>query len=207
MENRELDLTFDPITDVDDDDMLTSGHHEAEDGQPDATDSGNMAAVTTTITEAQFRTLERQYQETLAELEAVSSLNRYREEFEKLFGSFRTSFTNEQQLVATAQAGQAKLDSTKEKLDTAHKRIDDQEVIINNYKRELQKALEEVHMAKSEKKEAEEKINALNGEIRRLTAAVDEATDRGNNIESRTFYIDLTVLVDTKRIIIRSYGP
>ena len=83
---------------------------------------------------------------------------------------------------------QHQLEEKRERLSSAHAVISEQEESIRNYKKELVKALEEVHLARSQKKEAEEKIGALNGEIRRLTAAVDEATERGNVAEEKCVF-------------------
>ncbi|CAG0888043.1 unnamed protein product [Darwinula stevensoni] len=71
----------------------------AEDPEPPVPPRDD-GATRATLTESAFRALERQYQETLAELEAVPTLNKYREEFERLFGSFKSSFGNEQHLLA-----------------------------------------------------------------------------------------------------------
>ena len=87
-----------------------------------------------------FETLERDFQEVLTELVGDKSLERFRQEYEKLHRALKKSHDSEKRLIKKCRELNSEIVSNAAKVQTALKLSQEDQNTISSLKREIEKA-------------------------------------------------------------------
>jgi chromosome segregation ATPase len=141
-----------------------------------ATAGGGVEGVDD-FTTTEIEQLESDFQEVLAGLVGDKSLEKFREEYEKLHHALQKSHENEKRLVKKIKELNQELMANAARVATALQMSEDDDTTIENLKKQIERAWAMVEAAHEKETKADETIRKLNDEIRRLTELVQEHGD------------------------------
>ena len=118
--------------------------------------------------------LERDFQEVLAELVGDKSLERFRQEYEKLHRALKKSHESEKRLIKKCRELNSEIVSNAAKVQTALKLSQEDQNTISSLKREIEKAWKMVDAAHEKEGRAKETIQQLKHEIQNLSRLVEQ---------------------------------
>ena len=118
--------------------------------------------------------LERDFQEVLAELVGDKSLERFRQEYEKLHRALKKSHESEKRLIKKCRELNQEIVANAAKVQTALKLSQEDQNTIASLKREIEKAWKMVDAAHEKEGRAKETITQLKTEIQNLSRLVEQ---------------------------------
>jgi chromosome segregation ATPase len=118
--------------------------------------------------------LERDFQEVLAELVGDKSLERFRQEYEKLHRALKKSHESEKRLIKKCRELNAEIVSNAAKVQTALKLSQEDQSTIASLKREIEKAWKMVDASHEKEARAKDTISQLKTEIANLSRLVEQ---------------------------------
>ena len=121
-----------------------------------------------------FETLERDFQEVLTELVGDKSLERFRQEYEKLHRALKKSHDSEKRLIKKCRELNSEIVSNAAKVQTALKLSQEDQNTIASLKREIEKAWKMVDASHEKEARAKETISQLKSEISNLSRLVEQ---------------------------------
>ena len=116
-----------------------------------------------------FETLEHDFQEVLTELVGDKSLERFRQEYEKLHRALKKSHDSEKRLIKKCRELNSEIVSNAAKVQTALKLSQEDQNTIASLKREIEKAWKMVDASHEKEARAKETISQLKSEISNLS--------------------------------------
>merc|ERR1719482_1660775 len=116
-----------------------------------------------------FDALERDFQEVLQELVGDKSLERFRQEYEKLHRALKKSHESEKRLIKKCRELNAEIVANAAKVQTALKLSQEDQNTIANLKKEIEKAWKMVDASHEKEARAKETIHQLKMEIANLS--------------------------------------
>merc|ERR1719253_1356636 len=137
----------------------------AEDAKKDA--DGDFEA-------SAFEALERDFQEVLTELVGDKSLERFRQEYEKLHRALKKSHDSEKRLIKKCRELNSEIVSNAAKVQTALKLSQEDQTTISALKKEIEKAWKMVDASHEKEVRAKETIQQLKLEIANLTRLLEQ---------------------------------
>merc|ERR1719253_459977 len=137
----------------------------AEDAKKDA--DGDFEA-------SAFEALERDFQEVLTELVGDKSLERFRQEYEKLHRALKKSHDSEKRLIKKCRELNSEIVSNAAKVQTALKLSEEDQSTISALKKEIEKAWKMVDASHDKEARAKETIQQLKLEIGNLSRLVEQ---------------------------------
>ena len=120
--------------------------------------------------------LERDFQEVLAELVGDKSLERFRQEYEKLHRALKKSHESEKRLIKKCRELNQEIVANAAKVQTALKLSQEDQDTIASLKREIEKAWKMVDSSHDKEARAKETISQLKTEISNLSRLVEQGT-------------------------------
>ena len=135
----------------------------------DAKPSGDEAFETSA-----FESLERDFQQVLTELVGDKSLERFRQEYEKLHRALKKSHESEKRLIKKCRELNSEIVSNAAKVQTALKLSQEDQNTIASLKREIEKAWKMVDASHEKEARAKETIAQLKTEIANLSRLVEQ---------------------------------
>jgi len=121
-----------------------------------------------------FETLERDFQEVLTELVGDKSLERFRQEYEKLHRALKKSHESEKRLIKKCRELNSEIVSNAAKVQTALKLSQEDQNTITSLKREIEKAWKMVDASHEKEARAKDTISQLKTEISNLSRLVEQ---------------------------------
>lgn len=121
-----------------------------------------------------FQSLEKDFQEVIAELMGDKALEKFRIEYEKLHKALKTSHESEKRLMSKCRELNAEIVTNSSKVAQALKLSQDDQASIQQLKQELEKAWKMVDTATERETRARETIQSLKVEISNLTKLVEQ---------------------------------
>lgn len=121
-----------------------------------------------------FDQLEKEFREVLNELVGDKSLERFRQEYDKLHNSLKKAHENEKRLIKKCRELNAEIVANAAKIQTALRLSLQDQNSITLLKKEIDKAWKMVDGAQEKEKRARETIQRLKGEISNLSRLVDQ---------------------------------
>lgn len=132
------------------------------------------AAVEQNFEASAFESLERDFQQVLTELVGDKSLERFRQEYEKLHRALKKSHESETRLIKKCRELNAEIISNASKVQTALKLSQEDQNTIGSLKREIEKAWKMVDASHEKEARAKETIAQLKTEIANLSRLVEQ---------------------------------
>eukprot|EP00906_Rhabdomonas_costata_P030248 RCo042735 len=126
------------------------------------------------VSSVALESLEKEFQEVLKELSADESLERFRNEYEKLHRALKKSHESEKRLIKKCQELNGEIVSNASKVQTALKLSQEDQNTINSLKKEIEKAWKMVDAAHEKESRAKETIQQLKKEIANLSQLVEQ---------------------------------
>jgi len=126
-----------------------------------------------------FEALERDFQEVLTELVGDQSLERFRQEYEKLHRALRKSHESEKRLIKKCKELNGEIVANAAKVQTALKLSQDDQGTITQLKKEIEKAWKMVEASHEKEARAKETIQQLKLEISNLSRLVEQGAGLG----------------------------
>ena len=117
---------------------------------------------------------EAQFQDVLTELVGDKSLERFRQEYEKLHRALKKSHESEKRLIKKCRELNAEIVSNAAKVQTALKLSQEDQTTIASLKREIEKAWKMVDASHEKEARAKETITQLKTEIANLSRLVEQ---------------------------------
>ena len=121
-----------------------------------------------------FEALERDFQEVLQELVGDKSLERFRNEYDKLHRALKKSHESEKRLIKKCRELNQEIVANAAKVQTALKLSQEDQNTIASLKREIEKAWKMVDAAHEKEGRARETIQQLKHEIQNLSRLVEQ---------------------------------
>merc|ERR1719460_1066345 len=119
---------------------------------------------------------ESQFQDVLTELVGDKSLERFRQEYEKLHRALKKSHESEKRLIKKCRELNSEIVSNAAKVQTALKLSQEDQNSIASLKREIEKAWKMVDSAHEKESRAKETISQLKTETSNLSRLVEQGT-------------------------------
>ena len=132
-----------------------------------------------------FETLEHDFQEVLTELVGDKSLERFRQEYEKLHRALKKSHDSEKRLIKKCRELNSEIVSNAAKVQTALKLSQEDQNTIASLKREIEKAWKMVDASHEKEARAKETISQLKSEISNLSRLVEQGAGLSMGQESQ----------------------
>merc|ERR1719352_2041703 len=121
-----------------------------------------------------FEALEHDFQQVLTELVGDKSLERFRQEYDKLHRALKKSHESEKRLIKKCRELNAEIVSNAAKVQTALKLSQEDQNSIASLKREIEKAWKMVDASHEKEARAKETISQLKPEISTLSRLVEQ---------------------------------
>ena len=121
-----------------------------------------------------FESMERDFQEVLAELAGNDNLDYVRHEYEKLHRALKKSHESEKRLIKKCRELNAEIVSNAAKVQTALKLSEEDQAIISSLKKEIEKAWSMVDASHENESRSKERIKELKEEISNLTSLIEQ---------------------------------
>ena len=121
-----------------------------------------------------FESLERDFQQVLTELVGDKSLERFRQEYEKLHRALKKSHESEKRLIKKCRELNSEIVSNAAKVQTALKLSQEDQNTIASLKREIEKAWKMVDASHEKEARAKDTISQLKTEISNLSRLVEQ---------------------------------
>lgn len=133
-----------------------------------------MTTEKVSIGDDAFQALERDFQEVLAELMGDKTLEKFRDEYEKLHKALMKSHESEKRLMGKCRELNAEIVANSSKVAQALKLSQDDQATIQQLKTELEKAWKMVDTATDKESRTRDTIQTLKLEIANLTKLVEQ---------------------------------
>ena len=133
-----------------------------------------------------FETLEHDFQEVLTELVGDKSLERFRQEYEKLHRALKKSHDSEKRLIKKCRELNSEIVSNAAKVQTALKLSQEDQNTIASLKREIEKAWKMVDASHEKEARAKETISQLKSEISNLSRTPQRARTLDQQVPGRS---------------------
>eukprot|EP00758_Cryptobia_borreli_P002473 Tbor_TRINITY_DN3057_c0_g1::TRINITY_DN3057_c0_g1_i1::g.17325::m.17325 len=146
-----------------------------------------------------LETLERDFQNVIQELENEDSLERFREEYEKLHRALKKSHENEKRLIGKCQELSQELISNGGKIQTAIKMSEGDHSTIEALKKEIEKAWKMVDSTREKDQHAKEIIQDLKKEAMNL----EQLVAQGSSLNAQRHEVPLIKITEEKRELLR----
>ncbi|BBN13209.1 cilia- and flagella-associated protein 58 [Marchantia polymorpha subsp. ruderalis] len=121
-----------------------------------------------------FETLEREFQQVLYELQTDPSLDKFRNEYEKLHRALKKSHESEKRLIKKCRELNSEIQTNTAKVQTALTNSEEDQLLILDLREEIGKAWKMVDATQEKEAKAKENIQALKQEIANLSGIVDQ---------------------------------
>ncbi|KAJ4456264.1 putative Cilia- and flagella-associated protein 58 [Paratrimastix pyriformis] len=121
-----------------------------------------------------FETLEKDFHDVLSELVGDKSLERFRQEYEKLHRALKKSHESEKRLIKRCRELNAEIVSNAARVQTALKLSHDDANTIASLKKEIDRAFKMVNASRDKERLAKETIEELRAELGKLNKLVDQ---------------------------------
>jgi chromosome segregation ATPase len=131
-----------------------------------------------------FEALEKDFQEVLQELIGDKSLEHFRLEYEKLHRALKKSHESEKRLIKKCRELNAEIVSNATKVQTALNLSKDDQMTIQNLKKEIERAWKMVEASHEKEQRAKETIHNLKAEITNLNSLVEQGAGLSVNQEN-----------------------
>ena len=142
--------------------------------EPSASDAKQPRDEQASFETSAFESLERDFQQVLTELVGDKSLERFRQEYEKLHRALKKSHESEKRLIKKCRELNAEIVSNASKVQTALKLSQEDQNTIGSLKREIEKAWKMVDASHDKESRAKETIGQLKTEIQNLSRLVEQ---------------------------------
>uniref|UniRef100_A0A8C5R8N4 Cilia and flagella associated protein 58 n=1 Tax=Leptobrachium leishanense TaxID=445787 RepID=A0A8C5R8N4_9ANUR len=123
-----------------------------------------------------FESLERDFQQVLAELTGDKNLEKFRIEYEKLYGVLKKSHDNEKRLMSKCRDLNAEIVANSAKVSTALKLSEEDQSTIASLKKEIEKAWKMVDAAYEKEQRAKDTIQSLKAEISNMSKLIEQGS-------------------------------
>merc|ERR1719181_2443024 len=131
-----------------------------------------------------FEALEKDFQEVLTELVGDKSLERFRIEYEKLHRALKKSHESEKRPIKKCRELNAEIVSNATKVQTALNLSKEDQMTIQNLKKEIERAWKMVEASHEKEQRAKETIHNLKAEITNLNSLVEQGAGLSVNQEN-----------------------
>jgi len=131
-----------------------------------------------------FEALEKDFQEVLQELIGDKSLEHFRLEYEKLHRALKKSHESEKRLIKKCKELNSEIVSNATKVQTALNLSKDDQMTIQNLKKEIERAWKMVDASHEKEQRAKETIHNLKAEITNLNSLVEQGAGLSVNQEN-----------------------
>merc|ERR1719399_2417861 len=131
-----------------------------------------------------FEVLERDFQEVLQELIGDKSLEHFRLEYEKLHRALKKSHESEKRLIKKCRELNGEIVSNATKVQTALNLSKEDQMTIQNLKKEIERAWKMVEASHEKEQRAKETIHNLKAEITNLNSLVEQGAGLSVNQEN-----------------------
>lgn len=131
-----------------------------------------------------FEALENDFQEVLKELIGDKSLEHFRLEYEKLHRALKKSHESEKRLIKKCKELNSEIVSNATKVQTALNLSKDDQMTIQNLKKEIERAWKMVEASHEKEQRAKETIHNLKAEITNLNSLVEQGAGLSVNQEN-----------------------
>jgi|Transcript_66473 chromosome segregation ATPase len=131
-----------------------------------------------------FEALEKDFQEVLQELIGDKSLEHFRLEYEKLHRALKKSHESEKRLIKKCKELNSEIVSNATKVQTALNLSKDDQMTIQNLKKEIERAWKMVEASHEKEQRAKETIHNLKAEITNLNSLVEQGAGLSVNQEN-----------------------
>jgi len=131
-----------------------------------------------------FEALEKDFQEVLQELIGDKSLEHFRLEYEKLHRALKKSHESEKRLIKKCRELNAEIVSNATKVQTALNLSKEDQMTIQNLKKEIERAWKMVEASHEKEQRAKETIHNLKAEITNLNSLVEQGAGLSVNQEN-----------------------
>merc|ERR1719393_898115 len=138
----------------------------------------------TTFESSAFEALERDFQQVLTELVGDKSLEKFRQEYEKLHRALKKSHESEKRLIKKCRELNAEIVSNAVKVQTALKLSQEDQATITALKKEIERAWKMVEASHEKEQRARETIQNLKSEITKLGRLVEQGAGLSINQEN-----------------------
>jgi len=131
-----------------------------------------------------FEALEKDFQEVLQELIGDKSLEHFRLEYEKLHRALKKSHESEKRLIKKCRELNSEIVSNATKVQTALSLSKEDQMTIQNLKKEIERAWKMVEASHEKEQRAKETIHNLKAEITNLNSLVEQGAGLSVNQEN-----------------------
>ena len=128
------------------------------------------------IDQAQYEALEKDFNEVLQQMVGERSMERFREEYEKLHRALKTSYESEKRLVKKCKELTETISSNLTRVKAAIKLTNEDSTTIAVLKKLVDRAWRLVEQAKDKEEKARKIIQDLKGEIAHLHKIVEQGS-------------------------------
>ena len=128
------------------------------------------------VDQAQYEALEKDFNEVLQQMVGERSMERFREEYEKLHRALKTSYESEKRLVKKCKELTDTIAGNLTRVKAAIKLTTEDSSTIGMLKKETERAWKLVEQAKEKEEKARKIIQDLRGEIAHLHKIVEQGS-------------------------------
>jgi len=121
-----------------------------------------------------FEALEKEFQELLDSMDKDDNLEKFKQEYEKLYRAFKTSFENEKRLVKRCKELNETILQNAVRVRAAINMTQDDAQLVTSLKKEVDKAWSMVEAARTKEDDLKKKITELRAELGHLHAIVNQ---------------------------------
>ncbi len=122
----------------------------------------------------ELEALDKEFQELLQHISGDENLEKYRAEYEKLYGTFRMSFENEKRLVKKCRDLNEMIINNAASVKAALEMSQEDSSTIKRLRKEIEKAWQFVEKAKDKEERSKKMVQDLKGEITHLNTIVEQ---------------------------------
>ncbi|KAM3134290.1 hypothetical protein pb186bvf_013575 [Paramecium bursaria] len=122
-----------------------------------------------------FDQIEREFQQVLSELATDQSLDRFRQEFDRLHRSLKISHENQRRLISKCREYNADIAQNASKIQTVLKMTSDDANTIQHLRTELEKMYRILELAQDREEKSKTKMENLNNEIKQLHNLIEQS--------------------------------
>ena len=126
------------------------------------------------LDQEQYEKLEQDFKATLQSMVGESSMLRFQNEYEKLFGAFKTSYESEKRLVKRCKELNDTIESNTSRFQAALPQTQENPNTISVLRREVERAWKIVETAKHKEEKARDIISKLKHENARLEKIIED---------------------------------
>lgn len=131
-----------------------------------------------------FEALEKEFQELLDSMDKDENLEKFKQEYEKLYRAFQTSFKNEKRLVKRCKELNETIIANAARVRAAITMTQEDSQLVTSLKKEVDKAWSMVDVAKNKEEEMKKKVTELRAELGHLQSIVSQGAGLPVNQET-----------------------